>query len=132
MYGELMSFAALRSVWPGIDAFDKDEARFKVREANRIVAAEPGVIERVENKTLDIEVVHMVIERMVRRNLQRSTVTPFDGVASQSFTSGPYGGQISFHRPDNGDLYLTKQDRKLLGVVGTVRRAFSTFQGGIR
>lgn len=46
---------------------------------------------------------------------------PLSGVSSYTETTGPFSTQMSFANP-SGDLYLTKAERKWLGISGSFAR----------
>jgi hypothetical protein len=67
-----------------------------------------------------------VTVNMVRRALLASQGDVL-GVAQTSITGGPYTKSMSFANP-SGDMYLTKDDRSLLGIGGG-RAGFSPLGG---
>jgi hypothetical protein len=67
-----------------------------------------------------------VTVNMVRRALLASQDDVL-GVSQKSITGGPYTQNISFSNP-SGDMYLTKDDRSLLGIGGG-RAGFSSLGG---
>lgn len=131
MENEFLTLEQLRVKWPAVADKDETDVEFTLREANMEVGNTRGVRERLADGELDIETVQFVVERIVRRAL-KSPEFEDPGVASQSFTTGPFTGQVSFRKPDNGDVYLTKRDKALLGVTVETGRVFSTYMGGIR
>ena len=58
----------------------------------------------------------IIVCRMVKRAMLGPEQAA--GAASVQQTAGPFSQSMSFQNP-NGDLYLTKADRKFLGITGT-------------
>lgn len=68
-------------------------------------------------------VLRMVVCNMVQRAMVATSADAF-GVSQQSMTAGPYTQSWTYANP-SGDFYLTKMERRLLGVgtgyIGSIR-----------
>ncbi len=54
---------------------------------------------------------------MVIRAMAATQADSF-GVSQTSITAGPYTRSFSYNNP-SGDMYLTRDDRKMLGIIGS-------------
>ena len=91
-----------------------DDAAVMIRSACSDIEA------RIADGLLDAEVLKLVSVRMVKRAM--TAPAGFEGVSQWNVASGPHSQSTQFANP-MGDMWLTKVDRKMLGVGGA--RAFS-------
>ena len=69
------------------------------------------------------DVLKIVVCNMVQRSMIAGEADAY-GVTQQSMTAGPYTQSWTFSNP-SGDFYLTKMERKMLGIsrgyIGSIR-----------
>jgi hypothetical protein len=106
----------LRLRWPGLPDSKEAEARARtlLDDAAAVLDAEKEPVV-VDGAATDAAVRRMISCAMVERAM-RSDSTSQPGVTQQATTMGPFSKSFTFANP-TGDLYLTKQDRRLLGVL---------------
>lgn len=111
--------ADLEARWRPLTPTETTTATALLDDASAMIRAEaPGIDQRVDDGQLDPAVPLMVVCRMVKRAMHTSG----DGVTQQQQTAGPFSQMLSFSNPQ-GDMYLTKADRRMLGIGR--QRAFS-------
>lgn len=64
------------------------------------------------------EILKMVCCNMVIRSMSATAADSF-GVSQTSITAGPYTQSFSYSNP-SGDLYLTRLEKRLLGIGGKI------------
>ena len=74
------------------------------------------------------DLLRMVSANMVSRSLA-SASTESLGVGEATYTMGPFTQSLNFANP-SGDLYLTKQEKRLLGIGGSRGRMLYPAIGG--
>lgn len=77
----------------------------------------------VDGKCVQENLLKIVCCNMVQRSMTAGTMDAF-GVTQQSMTAGPYTQSWTMANP-SGDMYLTKMEKKLLGIstgyIGSIR-----------
>lgn len=88
--------------------------------SSRLRAACPDIDTRLTAvpPTIDARVPVMVVCAMVKRAMSTGT----EGVTAQQESVGPFAQSLTFANPQ-GNLYLTRDDKRLLGIAGV--RAFT-------
>lgn len=105
--------ADLAARWRPLSTAEQAQATVLLGDASAIVRAEiPTVDARILAATLDADLVKMVVCGMVKRAMIAADIG--DGVSAQQQTAGPFAQSQTFLNP-MGNLYLTKQDRRILG-----------------
>lgn len=107
------TFADLQARWPGIPDSSQDRAEALLEDAAVILDTELPPVPDAEGEVPDARVRRLVSCSMVERILKGDGMA--HGVTQGSRTMGPFSESVTFSNP-NGDLYLTKGERKLLGV----------------
>lgn len=69
-----------------------------------------------ETDEQQMSLLKIVVCNMVERAM--STGDDIFGVTQQSMTAGPYAQTFNYANP-TGDLYITKSEKRLLGISGT-------------
>lgn len=116
--------ADLAARWRELSVAEQERATVLLGDASAQVRATcSGIDARIEGGTLDAAVVLAVVVGMVKRAML-SAQAPGDGIGQQSQTAGPFATSLTFTNP-TGAVYLTKQDRRLLGCGGGAGRAYS-------
>ena len=69
-----------------------------------------------ETDEQQMKLLKIVVCNMVERAM--STGGDIFGVTQQSMTAGPYAQTFNYANP-TGDLYITKSEKRLLGISGT-------------
>lgn len=118
--------ADLAARWRPLTPVETATAEVLLGDASAIIRAEcPDVEGRLAATPpgLDEAVVKFVACSMVKRAMLAAGT---EGVSSQMNVAGPFTQQRSFANP-MGNLYLTKQDKRLLGCGG--QQAFTVDMG---
>lgn len=104
----------LRAHWPELPSDREAEATQKLKEASAIIRAlYSGIDAKIASGQISAEILTLIVCRMVKRSLLAS-INDLEGVASRNETAGGVSMGLSFSNP-NGNLYLTKDDKNLLG-----------------
>lgn len=104
----------LRRHWPELPEDREEEATQKLAEASLIIRSLYGGIDtKVASGQVDAGLLELIVCRMVKRSLLAS-INDVEGIASRNETAGGVSMGFSFSNP-NGNLYLTKDDKNLLG-----------------
>ncbi|MGP5524642.1 Gp19/Gp15/Gp42 family protein [Glutamicibacter arilaitensis] len=104
----------LRLHWSELPAEREADAEQKLAEASIILRAlYSGIDAKIAIGQVDSDVVKLIVCRMVKRSLL-AAINDVEGVATRNETAGGVSMGISFSNP-NGNLYLTKDDKNLLG-----------------
>lgn len=90
-----------------------------LEDATRLIVSELSDAE-IDPAEVDPGVLMQVCREVAHRVLGGGSV-PF-GVSQASQTAGPYSASWSFANP-SGDLFLSKTQRHMLGIVGPARLA---------
>jgi len=121
--------ADLRKHWPGLPEDREDEAEQKLDEASiEVRALYPDVDARLAAGTLDPDVPRLVVCRMVKRAMDTSR-GELAGVGNIQESAGPFARTMTFTNPD-GNLYLSKADKRLLAAGRPARKAWTIHPGG--
>lgn len=123
-------YEALKEHWPDAPD-DKDLVEQKIFEATLEVKANfPGIERRMEDGSLDRDVVKLVVNRMVKRALDVGDIPV--GASSVSTAAGPFTQSVSFSSANDGNLYLSAAERRMLRAgtgkgFGSTRVRFGGF-----
>lgn len=102
-------YGDLEARWRPLSASEQTTATTLLDDASAIIRAEvPGADD------IDPALTKLVACAMVKRAM---IAADSDGVTSQMDVAGPFTQQKAFANP-LGNLYLTKQDKRLLGIGG--------------
>lgn len=111
-----MAFATYEDVegrWRTLTADEQVRATTLLEDAATILS---GMVDVDEADTKQAAALRLVSCNMVIRSMVASASSAF-GVDELQATMGPFGQTAHFANP-NGDMYLTKLDKKLLGIGG--------------
>lgn len=111
----------LESRWRPITvAGERDRAEELIGDASAMIRVElPDIDRRITVQppatapVMDSRIPLLVVCAMVRRAMAGSDLGA--DVSQLGQTAGPFSQQVTFANP-SGDLYLTKKDRKMLGI----------------
>jgi hypothetical protein len=107
-------YTDLEARWKTLSSAEQETATVLLEDASVIIRAEvPGADD------LDPDLTKLVSCGMVKRAM---IAADSEGISQDNRTAGPFSQQRSYANP-MGNLYLTKQDKRLLGIGG--QRAFS-------
>lgn len=112
-----MAFATYEDVearWRTLTADEQTKATVLLNDAANMLLA---LVRVDESDGQQQAILKQVSCTMVIRSMVASESTAF-GVDKLQATMGPFSQQMSFTNP-NGDLYLTKQEKRLLGIGHT-------------
>lgn len=125
------SVADLRDHWAELPYDREDEAAQKLIEASiEIRALYPDVDARIVALTLDPDVPKLVVCRMVKRAMDNASRGGMDGIGSVQESAGPFAQTLNFTNPD-GNLYLSKSDKRLLAAGRPSRKAWTIHPAGV-
>lgn len=99
----------LQKRWIDMPAMDPEHVDAVLSDASTLLRAQLPPIHKVNQ-----EILEMITCQIARRALATSTVP--EGVTSVSQTVGPFATQMGFNANNSGSLYLTKAEKKLLGI----------------
>lgn len=99
--------------WRTLTTDEQERAEALLDDASAMLDAYVTVDETDEKQ---MQLLKIVTCNMVERAM--STGGDIFGVTQQSMTAGPYAQTFSYANP-TGDLYITKAEKRLLGISGT-------------
>lgn len=118
-----MAYAEVSDIearWRELDASEQARASVLIDDASAELARMVDVDEDDADQAYLLKVVCC---NMVIRAMSASAMDVF-GVAQSSITAGPYSQSFSYSNP-SGDMYVTKAERKMLGIgtgyIGSIR-----------
>ena len=123
-----MAFATYEDVearWRTLTAEEQARAEVLLEDASNMLIGMVtiDISDQQQAKNLKQVCANMVIRSMV------ASASETYGVDELHATMGPFGQTAKFANP-NGDLYVTKQERKLLGIRGGKGRILRPAIGG--
>lgn len=107
------TYADVEARWRTLTAAEQAKATVLLGDASNILSTLVSVDGSDEQQTANLR---QVCCSMVIRSMVAGASDAF-GVDELQATMGPFGQTAHFSNP-NGDLYLTKLERKLLGIGG--------------
>ena len=112
-----MAYAEVADVearWHSLSGEERQRASVLIEDASAMLDGLVKVDEDDEAQACQLKTVccNMVIRSMV------ASMSDMYGVSQQSVTAGPYSQSLSYSNP-SGDMYLTKMERRLLGISGS-------------
>lgn len=117
-----MAFATVQDVearWRTLSDDEQTRATALLNDASAMLASMMGGCAKVQGKE---PLLNMVCCNMVIRAMSASAADSF-GVSQASITAGPYTQSFSYANP-GGDMYLTRAERRMLGIsagyIGTI------------
>ena len=110
----------LESRWRELSTDEEARANVLLGDASAMLSA----LVKVDSSDYEqSELLKMVCCDMVIRAMSSTAADTF-GVSQTSMTAGPYTQSFSYSNP-SGDMYLTKLEKRLLGIstsyIGTIR-----------
>lgn len=112
-----MAFAVVKDVedrWRDLDETEEARATVLLDDASAMLSS---LVEVDAGDAAQAALLKTVCCSMVIRAMSAVESDMF-GVTQQTMTAGPYTQMRSFSNP-SGDMYLTKMERRLLGVSGS-------------
>ena len=118
-----MAFAVVSDIemrWRELSTDEKTRASTLIEDATAMLTA----LVRVDaSDQQQAQLLNTVCCNMVIRAMAQSGMDTF-GVSQAAITAGPYTQSFSYSNP-SGDMYLTKMEKKLLGIsigyIGSIR-----------
>lgn len=105
--------------WRPLSASEETTAAALLSDASAMMRVEfPTLDARIAAGTMPVDITRMVACSMVKRAMSTSGL---EGVSSQQESAGTLSRSVTYANP-MGNIYLTKQDRRMLGRP--VGRAF--------
>ena len=110
----------LESRWRELSTDEEARANVLLGDASAMLSA----LVKVDNSDYEqSELLKMVCCAMVIRAMSATSYDSF-GLSQSSITAGPYTQSFSYSNP-SGDMYLTKLEKRLLGIttsyIGSIR-----------
>ena len=99
--------------WRTLTTDEQERAEALLDDASAMLDAYVTVDETDEQQ---MKLLKIVVCNLVERAM--STGGDIFGVTQQSMTAGPYAQTFNYANP-TGDLYITKSEKRLLGISGT-------------
>lgn len=118
-----MSYAGVSDIesrWRVLTADEQERAEALLDDASAIIDALASDV--------DADKAKIVVCDMVIRAMSASAADSF-GASSTSITAGPYSQSWSYANP-SGDLYLTKLEKRLLGITASYIGSIQPKVGG--
>lgn len=112
-----MAFAEVSDIearWRDLSADEEARAAVLIEDASAMLSSLVTVDDSDEEQAALLK---MVTCNVVIRSMSQSDSDLF-GVSQTSMTAGPYSQSFSYSNP-SGDMYLTKQEKSLLGIGAT-------------
>lgn len=110
----------LESRWRDLSADEQSRAEVLLDDASVMLAQ---LVDIDESDADQAKLLKKVCCNMVIRAMSATETDAF-GVSQTSMTAGPYSQSFSFSNP-SGDMYLTKLEKRLLGItssyIGSIR-----------
>ena len=104
--------------WRELDASEMERAETLIEDASAMLARLVGNFDVADESYMQL--LKQTCCNMVIRSLGASGNDATYGVDSMSITAGPYSQNWSYNNP-TGDMYLTKLEKKLLGISGAAK-----------
>lgn len=121
----------LRKHWSKLPFEDEEDAGQKLVEASiEVRALYPDIDSRILSGRLDPDAPKLVVCRMVKRAMDNADNGVPSGVGSVQESAGPFAQTLNFTNPD-GNLYLSKSDKRLLAAGRAGRQAWTIHPGGV-
>lgn len=118
-----MAFAEVSDIearWHQLDSSEQARAEVLIDDASAMLAR---LVKVDENNEEQAELLKVVCCNMVIRTMSATEVDSY-GASNMSMTAGPYQQSWTYSNP-TGDMYLTKMEKRLLGItsnfIGTIR-----------
>ena len=112
--------ADLEARWRPLSVQEQERAAVLLEDASAFI---DGLVSTDRQVCQESGILKQVVCSMVQRSMVATETDAF-GVTQQSMTAGPYTQSWSYANP-NGDFYLTKMEKKLLGIgagyIGSIR-----------
>ena len=106
--------ADLEVRWRPLVSDEQAVADARLGDASAIVRSEiPGIDAAITAGSVDAEVARFVVCEMVKRTMLPGPEAT--GISGQMLVAGPFTRQTTYANP-TGNLYLTKQEKRLLGA----------------
>ena len=112
-----MAYAEVTDVearWHSLSGEERQRAGVLIEDASAMLDGLVKVDDADDMQARQLKTVccNMVIRAMV------ASMSDMFGVSQQSVIAGPYSQSFSYSNP-SGDMYLTKMERRLLGISGS-------------
>ncbi|WP_326600510.1 Gp19/Gp15/Gp42 family protein [Rhodococcus sp. PD04] len=109
--------------WRSLSTAEKASATVLLEDASVAIRAE-CLDAGIDADDLPADLTRMVACAIVKRSMQAATSEVGDGVTAYSTGTGPFTESLTFANP-TGELYLTKAEKKRLGILRAKGRAFT-------
>lgn len=118
-----MAFAQIADIearWRDLSTDEEPRAEALIGDASAMLSA---LVDVDESDTDQADLLKTVCCNMVIRSMSATASDAF-GVSQATITAGPYSQSFGYANP-SGDMYLTKLEKRLLGIttsyIGTIR-----------
>lgn len=110
------SVSDLEAGWRTLTPAEATHADAQLDKASRMIRAlAKGIDARIAADLIDPDLVADIVCTMVKREM--TAPSDLENVSATNQQAGPFGQTLSFANPSGG-LYLSKAEKKLLGIGG--------------
>jgi len=110
----------LEARWRELSTAEQERAEVLLEDASAVL---DSLVDVDETDTEQLEICKIVVCNMVQRSMVASEADAY-GITQQSMTAGAYTQSVTYSNP-SGDFYLTKMEKKMLGItngyIGSIR-----------
>lgn len=104
--------------WRTLDSAERDRAQALIQDASAALTKLVHDIDEEDDEQMQL--LNLVCSNMVIRVMSATAADTY-GASNMSMTAGPYTQQWTYSNP-SGDLYVTKFEKRLLGITsGNIR-----------
>lgn len=99
--------------WRTLDSAERDRAQALIQDASAALTKLVHDIDEEDDEQMQL--LNLVCSNMVIRVMSATAADTY-GASNMSMTAGPYTQQWTYSNP-SGDLYVTKFEKRLLGIT---------------
>lgn len=112
--------------WRTLDSAERDRAQALIQDASAALTKLVHDIDEEDDEQMQL--LNLVCSNMVIRVMSATAADTY-GASNMSMTAGPYTQQWTYSNP-SGDLYVTKFEKRLLGITSGYIRSIRPMMAG--
>lgn len=112
--------------WRTLDSAERDRAQALIQDASAALTKLVHDIDEEDDEQMQL--LNLVCTNMVIRVMSATAADTY-GASNMSMTAGPYTQQWTYSNP-SGDLYVTKFEKRLLGITSGYIRSIRPMMAG--
>lgn len=112
--------------WRTLDSAERDRAQALIQDASAALTKLVHDIDEEDDEQMQL--LNLVCSNMVIRVMSATAADTY-GASNMSMTAGPYTQQWTYSNP-SGDLYVTKFEKRLLGITSGYIRSIRPMLAG--